>query len=482
MKHLKIGIENLKTIFTFVRTLKTKGLPPALDAVTDHNNPDILTTQVGGKSVHYIYNPDYFDEMIRRPNVFQKPDKYSNLISIFKKTGIFTSGFELWARQKRGLKPFMVKRNLSSYEDSFEQEIDAMVDRWKQAGKTSDIYRDCQDLSISILFKSLFKADITEHRDELKKSISILNGFAVDSLSNPLSHLFNRHFYMSKQTKDAFAFFQDLMEEITKEAKQSPIENDLISKLLEDAGYYDAQTDTEKQDAQLQVYEEIFQLIAAGYESTASALTWMIAELARNPETQDLLRDEVFETLDPKNIDVADLDDLEMQNLFIDEMLRLYPSLHISIPRKAKEDYTTQDGFTFKKGDYVIVPIANIQRDERWFKNPDKFDMGRMTLENRKKRHKNSSIPFFAGAHICSGKQMFMMEAKMTLSKVLSKLEILSNGDMPNRVFQSSTVPSSNFEIQFKPIAARTPSLDNNTRNIRKKAVRKVGQCPFGHG
>ena len=76
---------------------------------------------------------------------------------------------------------------------------------------------------------------------------------------------------------------------------------------------------------------------------------------------------------------------------------------------------------------------------------------------------------------------MFMMEAKMTLSKMLAKLEIVSNGNMPDRIFQSSTMPSSNFEIQFKPLDDEEKSLKRKKRLEGKVRSGKSGKCPFGH-
>lgn len=67
----------------------------------------------------------------------------------------------------------------------------------------------------------------------------------------------------------------------------------------------------------------------AGFESSSATMSFALYELARNPEIQEKVREEIRQLLgvSGENISLKDIDSLEYMQMVINETLRLYPPL-----------------------------------------------------------------------------------------------------------------------------------------------------------
>lgn len=50
--------------------------------------------------------------------------------------------------------------------------------------------------------------------------------------------------------------------------------------------------------------------------------------------------------------------------------------------------------FLIEKGKYFYIPVHGIHRDERYFKDPNKFDPERFSIENRGNIDPDTYLPF----------------------------------------------------------------------------------------
>lgn len=65
------------------------------------------------------------------------------------------------------------------------------------------------------------------------------------------------------------------------------------------------------------------------------------------------------------------------------------------------------DGYLVPAGCAVILQIYDVHRDERYFKDPERFDPDRFLPENSFDRHPFAYVPFSAGPRNCIGKKIF---------------------------------------------------------------------------
>jgi cytochrome P450 len=493
MDILKHRLLSLPQIIRYIRDVPKKGAPQALEAlIGDRDNPDVMVLDLGFRKAHYVFNPDMVPEILRDPESFQKPSALAAIATVYGKHGMFTSRHDVWKKQKSSLKPYFVKKALVKYEDPIQEETARLVEKWATDGGTDDLYDDFRDFALTLLFKTSFSFDIDPYKDELKQSIDVLNKYVLRTVLNPMVSLFNIR-SSSKVVDKALDCLRQVLSDMCEPYTDEHQEGAMVSDMLKAAGYYDAGDDFLKQQALEQVYDEIWQLIAAGYESTASSLTWAVAELGRNPQVQSVLRQEISQTLGDDDVTTANSGQLKEQNQFMAEVLRLYPTLHSPIPRKAEADVTLSNGYKIGKGDYVVVPIYNIQRDKRWFNEPESLMTQRMSPQGIQGRPKHAYLPFLAGAHICMGRQMFYQEAITAMSQLLRHFDIALDGDMPEKVFMSSITPERGTRMRFD-VRDDAPSLKPASERVfdaalaaiekgdyGKARIVPVSKCPFGH-
>lgn len=162
--------------------------------------------------------------------------------------------------------------------------------------------------------------------------------------------------------------------------------DDLVSALLA------AEVDGQPMDPDL-VVGVVRLLIAAGHDSTTSAMGICLHSLARTPEAQARLRAE------PALIPSA-----------IEEILRLETPV-LQMPRRVARDVTVH-GREMKSGDLVMLYWAAANRDENAFPDPDQAVLDRKP---------NQHVAFGYGIHKCIGAPLARLELRVALEAWLSR-------------------------------------------------------------
>jgi len=203
-----------------------------------------------------------------------------------------------------------------------------------------------------------------------------------------------------------------------------------------------------------EVVNQIKLLILGGYETTAIALTWIVIELARNPEKQQRLRDEVNKhATDPTYDDF--INGLPYLDGVIREALRLHPPLLETIRVAAEDDIvplstpiTTATGekvssIHVPKGTPVVVPIQAIGcskaiwgpdakefKPERWLNNREGLPAKAKEIQGY-----HHILTFVDGPRICLGRVFAFTEMKAVLSVMIRSYR-LSLRDGPDTEYE----------------------------------------------
>ena len=174
-------------------------------------------------------------------------------------------------------------------------------------------------------------------------------------------------------------------------------------------------------------------VLAAGYETTATLLTYASYSLAMNPEKQQKLRKEVLSAYEAagNKINYEDLSTLKYLDSVICETLRLYSPV-IRIERQCTEDYPLEmdvEGKTkkllIKKGEVIRFPVYAIHHDPKYYPNPDKWEPERFMPENKHLLTPYTYLPFGGGPRNCIGMRFALMEAKLALAKSMLSLKFV---------------------------------------------------------
>ncbi|XP_049964323.1 probable cytochrome P450 6a13 [Schistocerca serialis cubense] len=164
---------------------------------------------------------------------------------------------------------------------------------------------------------------------------------------------------------------------------------------------------------------------SAGFETSSTTMSYALYELALNPEVQRRLHQEVDETLQRTGgrFTYDAVMGMPYLDKVISETLRKYPPITI-LPRKTTRSYQIPGSKAVVDKDIAVaVPIYALHHDPRYFPDPERFDPERFSEEEKTKRHPYVYLPFGEGPRNCVGMRLGLLQAKIGLAHLMSKIE-----------------------------------------------------------
>jgi cytochrome P450 len=164
-------------------------------------------------------------------------------------------------------------------------------------------------------------------------------------------------------------------------------------------------------------------LFWAGYDTTASAGSWVLHELARRIDWQERLRRELLEVVGDDAGGIEGTRELEQVNWFLQEIERMYPSA-LFFPRIAVDDFGF-DRYVVPRGTPVFYSPYLSHRDPATFDHPNTFDPDRWSPERGDRRAVVAKLVGFGGGpRVCLGKPFAKQQLKLMLHAILSRYRI----------------------------------------------------------
>ncbi|XP_067329418.1 cytochrome P450 3A9-like [Anolis sagrei] len=151
--------------------------------------------------------------------------------------------------------------------------------------------------------------------------------------------------------------------------------------------------------------------IFGGYEATSNVLCYMLYELARHPDVQQKLQDEIDAAL-PNKAPLAYEAVMQMEylDMTVNELLRLYP-IGGRLDRICKKDVEI-NGITIPKGVSVMIPPHVLHFDPDLWEQPEEFRPERFSKENKGSIDPYVYLPFGAGPRNCIGMRFALLVLK----------------------------------------------------------------------
>ena len=199
------------------------------------------------------------------------------------------------------------------------------------------------------------------------------------------------------------------------------------------------------------VIDHMIFLLMAAHDTTTSTLSALFYELAKHPEWQVRLREELWDGAAP-GIDLTALEGARYSEMAAKETLRLYPPVPTQ-PRLATEDLSWQ-GYDIPAGSFVAISSLYTHRMPEHWPAPQSFDPLRFDNEGlRHKGHPYAWFPFGGGAHLCIGMHFALLEIKVVLHHVLSRyrVSVPENYEMPLEVVPLMQ-PRDGLTVRLEPL------------------------------
>ncbi|XP_023934973.2 cytochrome P450 6B5-like [Bicyclus anynana] len=217
----------------------------------------------------------------------------------------------------------------------------------------------------------------------------------------------------------------------------------------------------EKKTLTLEVNDELLAsqcvaLFGAGFETTSTVMSFTLYEIAKNPEVQKKVLEEVDLYFKRHNgeIEYECVNELPYLVACIEEAVRLYPGVPVN-SREVMDDYTLPTGLRLKKGDRIHIPMNFIQRHPRYFSEPDKFNPERFYGDAKKNITPFTFSPFGEGPRICLGMRFARMPMHAGLLAVFRNHRVELSEDMPKTIpilpYSIVITPSIPIKLKFLP-------------------------------
>jgi cytochrome P450 len=331
--------------------------------------------------------------------------------------GLLTSEGDLHLRQRRLVQPAFHRQRMARYSQIMVDYSAQTTERWRASGNgaTVDISQEMMRLTLGIVGKALFDADVEGEAAEIGQALTEAL-HAVNRLLLPGGELTEKlPLPANQRAEQALQRLNATVYRIIAERRASSEDRgDLLSMLLAAQDEEGGQRMSDEQ-----VRDEAMTLFLAGHETTANALTWTWYLLAQNPAEERQLHAELDRVLAGRLPAVDDLPNLPYTRMVLSESLRLYPPAYV-VGRQVVEPYQVRD-YVLQPGATVFVSQFVMHRDPRYWFDFERFDPNRWTPEATARRPKFSYFPFSAGPRNCIGEGFAWTEGMLVLATLAQR-------------------------------------------------------------
>jgi cytochrome P450 len=359
-----------------------------------------------------VSHPDLARQvLVEEPEKYQKPLIFKRALRPFAGQGLITSDGALWKQQRKLMQPAFHYGAVAAYGDVMVAHARRVAAGFRE-GEVIELQSVMSALTLAVVVECLFGGDATRYAHEVgPPMVAVLE--ASNHRLNSVLRLPDwvptpRHL----RERKALERLDAILNELIAARRQSPsARRDLFAMLL---AAVDQESGVRMSDRQL--CDELMTLFLAGHETTANALMWTWFLLSQHPEAETMLAGELDRVLRGRAPTAADLPNLPYTEMVIREALRLYPPAP-GVAREPIEDVVL-GGYRVPKGSLVIVNAYVMQRDERFFEYPERFDPSRFEPGWEQRIPRYAYLPFGAGPRVCIGNSFAMMSARLILATV----------------------------------------------------------------
>lgn len=193
-----------------------------------------------------------------------------------------------------------------------------------------------------------------------------------------------------------------------------------------------------------EVNSNVLVFLLAGFDTTSTTLSYSFYILATHSEELKKLQNEIdkhlggnietTETPDEADfINYETINELEYLDLFLKEVLRMYPPASFTINRRCTNPIKIK-GIQFSKGLTVAVDVLSLHYDQKYWGPEDTQKFYPLRHLPEYKRNPACFLPFGYGPRKCVGERFALLELKLALVKTLIRFNILQSPNTPKKM------------------------------------------------
>jgi cytochrome P450 len=309
-------------------------------------------------------------------------------------------------------KPFINSFSLTQFSNTVEERINYMCETWRTAcgqageGKINvNIDNDSQMVTLDVIGKVAFAFDFEQcesHAAKLLRGEDIVKDNISQILDsyNGTSEIMGQLFITPgpilklqyalgigrvRELKEKYAILESVGTKLINERRET-VKQRVADGDFNDYCLLDVLVKAKDEDGNLlpdeDLWGDINDVMAAGHRTTASNFTVNLFHVARNPEIQRKIEEEVAK-LGGRAPTFEDVQEgrLDYTRMVVKESLRKYAPINL-FPRLASGEDTLPSGHKVKAGDFILLSSYAMGRNPRVWENPLEFNPDRFTDES----------------------------------------------------------------------------------------------------
>jgi cytochrome P450 len=444
-----------ETNFSLIRTRRfaDNPLPLLLDAYERYG--PIFTLRLFHSNVVFMLGPaaNHYVTVSHASNFQWRESHFRDLIGLMG-DGLLTIDGDFHRRSRLIMLPAFHREHIAASAEAIIQETESALDRLS-AGTRIDLYAWTRHLALRVAMRALFGLDPDGPRAREMDAA----GLFEEALSFYSSEYFlrvmrGRHSPWGKMQRAARKLDTLIYSEISERRTSGARGSDILSLLL------DASDEDGNRLSDLQIRDEVMTLMFAGHDTTTSTVSFMIYELARQPEIVARLVAEQDAQLSGGRPSASQLmsGELTELELVLDETLRKYPPAWVG-PRRAIESFEF-DGATVPERAFVNYCSWASHHLPDVFDDPESFRPERFAPDARAALPKGAYIPFGGGSRTCIGMRFGQLEVRTIATLLLSRFSVSLPADFQLSIRQMPTIsPKNGLPVLLSP-RATSPVAD----------------------
>lgn len=343
-----------------------------------------------------------------RAQIFSSEQGWGPVLNLLFPRGLMLMDFEHHRADRKVMSVAFKPEPMRHYAEQLNAGIAARVEAW--SGRTLRFYDAIKALSLDLAATSFLGVPLGEEADRINKAFVDEVQASIAPLRNPWPGTAMR------KGMNARAYLIELFKREIPGRRTGSGEDffSIFCRATDDDG---------KPLSDNAIADHMNFLMMAAHDTITSSATTLVMMLARHPEWQERLRDEVGGLgLNKADVPHGKLDQLVLTEYAFKEALRLMPPVP-TIPRRALKDFSF-GGFDIPAGSFVGVNPAYTHHMAEHWPDPETFDPLRFAPEAVRGRHRFAWVPFGGGAHMCIGLHFATMQIRLLVAHLLQRYRI----------------------------------------------------------
>lgn len=414
---------------------------------------DLVHFRLGPAHAHLVNSAELARAvLVDRADEFHRSALTKSVFGRVMGDGLLVSDGAFHHRQRRLSQPAFVSRRVEAYAPTIADLVERQIAGWSD-GRELVIDHEMETLSLAVVAKTLFGADLAEQATRVTAAMRVLQE-EMRSLFRSVVVLppwlpIPQNIRLRRAVRDVDAI---LHEAIRARRASGRDEGDLLSMLL---AAVDPDGEGTMGDAQLR--DEAITLFLAGFETVANGLTWLWYALATNPEVERELHAELDANGAPGRSAAADAQPtLPYAEMVVKETLRLFSPIWAF--NRAPTSDIELGGWKIRRGEIVVISPPVLHMNPKYYDEPARFWPSRFGRDAGRPAPRGAYLPFGAGPHVCIGAQLATLEMSIVVATIARRFRVeLVPGQTVERATLVTMCPK-------EPIRARLQRRGHDTR------------------